>query len=93
MLQSPLPVGGLIGLGFNETPPPPDQANKSPTIWYFPKIREPQYRPQNTIVLNIGTPKKVPLILGNPHKGLLIILGVIGAAWAGHPLLEGGGLP
>ena len=36
-------------------------------IWYFPKIRGPQYRPQNTIILNIGTPKKVPLILGNPH--------------------------
>ena len=26
-----------------------------------------QYRPQYTIVLIIGTPKKVPLILGNPH--------------------------
>ena len=26
-----------------------------------------QYRPQNTIVLIIWTPKKVPLILGNPH--------------------------
>ena len=30
-------------------------------------VRGPQYRPQNTIVLIIGTPKKVPLILGNPH--------------------------
>ena len=29
------------------------------SIWYFPKIRGPQYRPQNTIILNIGTPKKV----------------------------------
>ena len=26
-----------------------------------------QYRPQNTIVLIIGTPKMVPLILGNPQ--------------------------
>ena len=31
-----------------------------------PKIRGPQYRPQNTIILIMGTPKKVPLILGNP---------------------------
>ena len=28
--------------------------------------RGPQCRPQNTIILIIGTPKKVPLILGNP---------------------------
>ena len=27
----------------------------------------PQYRPQNTIILIIGTPKKVPLILGTTH--------------------------
>ena len=39
------------------------------TIWLFPKIRGPQYRPQNIIVLIIGTPKRVPLILGNPHLG------------------------
>ena len=39
--------------------------------WYFPKIRGPQYRPQNTIILNIGTPKKVPLIMGNPSNSLL----------------------
>ena len=32
----------------------------------FPKIRIPQYRPQYTIALIIGTPKRVPLILGNP---------------------------
>ena len=32
-----------------------------------PKRRGPQYRPQNTIVLIRGTPKKVPLIFGNPH--------------------------
>ena len=31
------------------------------------KIRVPQCRPQYTIVLIIGTPKKVPLILGNTH--------------------------
>ena len=34
-------------------------------LWQFPKIRVPQYRPQYTIVLIIGIPKKVPLILGN----------------------------
>ena len=28
---------------------------------------EPQYRPQNILVRIIGTPKKVPLIWGNPH--------------------------
>ena len=28
-------------------------------------MRGPQYRPQYTIVLIIGTPKTVPLILGN----------------------------
>ena len=33
----------------------------------FPKIRGPQYRPPNTIILIIGTPRKVPLILGNYH--------------------------
>ena len=30
-------------------------------------MRGPQYRPQNTIVLRVGTPKMVPLILRNPH--------------------------
>ena len=33
----------------------------------FPKLGEPQYRPQYIIVLIMGTSKKVPLILGNPH--------------------------
>ena len=33
----------------------------------FPKKRGTQYRPQNTIILIIGTPKKVPLILGKLH--------------------------
>ena len=28
----------------------------------------PQYRPQNTIILKMGTPKKVPLILGHPAR-------------------------
>ena len=32
------------------------------------KKRGPQYRPQHTIVVIMGTPKKVPLILGNRHK-------------------------
>ena len=27
----------------------------------------PQYRPQNTVVLIIATPKMVPPIMGNPH--------------------------
>ena len=32
------------------------------------EVRErPQYRPQNTIALIMGIPKKVPLILGNPQ--------------------------
>ena len=35
--------------------------------WYFPKMRGTQYRPQNAIVLILGTPKMVPPILGNPH--------------------------
>ena len=30
-------------------------------------IREPQYRPQNTIVLIMGTPQMVTLISGNYH--------------------------
>ena len=29
----------------------------------------PQYRPKKTMSLIIGTPKKVLLILGNPHMG------------------------
>ena len=32
----------------------------------FPKIGGPQYGPQNTIILIMGTLNKVPLILGNP---------------------------
>ena len=28
---------------------------------------DPQYRPQNAITLIFGTPKMVPVILGNPH--------------------------
>ena len=30
----------------------------------------PQYRPQYSILLILGTPKMVPLILGNPHLKL-----------------------
>ena len=41
-------------------------------MWQFPKIRGPQYRPQNTIGLIIGAPKMVPLILGNPHVNVPI---------------------
>ena len=36
-------------------------------IWSFPKIGGPPYRPQYIMVLIIGTPKMVPLILGNSH--------------------------
>ena len=32
-----------------------------------PKQGEPQCRPQNTTVLIMGTPKMVPLIMGNPQ--------------------------
>ena len=38
-----------------------------------PKLGDPQYRPQNTILLNIGTPKRVPLILGNPPYEVKLI--------------------
>ena len=37
-------------------------------------MRGPQCRPQNTIVLIVGTPKKVPIILGNPHMVNLKVL-------------------
>ena len=39
------------------------------SIWYFPKTGGPQYKTQDTTILTMGTPKKVPLILGNPHMG------------------------
>ena len=35
---------------------------------------EPQYRPQNVIIRIMGTPKKVPLILRNPHIDLNMML-------------------
>ena len=31
------------------------------------QIRVPQYRPRSTMTLIMGTPNKVPLILGNPY--------------------------
>ena len=40
------------------------------------KIRVPQYRVQNTIVLIMGTPKMVPIILGNPQIGMIMQLGL-----------------
>ena len=58
-------------------------------IWYFPKIRGPQYIPQHTIILVIGTPKKVPLILGNPHIIQAMGYHQDGEAyrlWPGYPL-------
>ena len=30
------------------------------------QLKVTKYRPQNTIILNMGTPKKVSLILGDP---------------------------
>ena len=36
----------------------------------FAKIRGAQYRPQYTIVLAIRTPKRGPLILGNPQMNI-----------------------
>ena len=35
-----------------------------------PKMGEPQYRPQYTLIRTLGTSKKAPLILGNTHLGL-----------------------
>ena len=35
--------------------------------WKFHEIMEPQIRPPNTIVVIMGTPKRVPLILGDPQ--------------------------
>ena len=43
---------------------------KTPADVVVSQKRGPQYRPQNTIILIIGTPKKVPLILGNPQVPL-----------------------
>ena len=37
--------------------------------------RGPQYKPQNAIILIMGTPKIVPLILGNPHMSEIEGLG------------------
>ena len=55
----------------------------------FPKRRGPQYRPQNTIVLIIGTPKKAPLILavfcqlrGAVSDATKDEMGRIGGRWA-----------
>ena len=32
------------------------------------QIGGPQYRPPNTVVFIMGTPKEVPPFLGNPHR-------------------------
>ena len=71
-------------------------------IPYFPGIRflgscrilgGPQYRSQNTTVLTMGTPKKVPLILGNPYLGFEDLgssrYGLSGGPWQ-LPNCEGG---
>ena len=39
----------------------------NPCYMVVSQIRKPQYRPQYTIVLIMGTPKMAPLIVGNPH--------------------------
>ena len=36
----------------------------------FPKIGNPQYGPQQTIIFIIGTPKMVAVILGDPVHAL-----------------------
>ena len=33
-------------------------------LWQFPKMREPQYRPQNTMILIMRTPKRVAALIG-----------------------------
>ena len=51
---------------------------------------EAQYRPQNTIILSIGTPKKGPLLSGNPRIGLCRLqgyVGVIGTCTGDVPML------
>ena len=57
---------------------------------------DPNIDPQNTTVLNIGTPKMVPLMLGNsPIEALLCIKKIFGILWESRPelmadeLLEG----
>ena len=39
-------------------------------MWYFPPIRGPRYRPQNAMVLLVGTPKRY-LMLRNTIVELL----------------------
>ena len=58
-----------------ETPPASSRPASADLVvweefWGFPKIGGPQCRPQYTIILIIGTPKIVPIILGNPHLGV-----------------------
>ena len=45
----------------------PPQTAWGGSMCQFPKIGGPRYRPQNTLVLLIRPPKKVPLLLGNSH--------------------------
>ena len=42
-------------------------------IWEFPKIGGPQYRPPNTIVLIIGTPKKGTPNFGKPPYSSIVL--------------------
>ena len=39
---------------------------------YFLYIGEPQYGPKSTLILLMGTPRKVPLIAVNPSLGVYI---------------------
>ena len=67
----PLVLGvglGLRGLEFRVSGigsyPKPESTLELRVYGSFPKQGELQYRPQNVL---IGTPKMVPLVLGNPH--------------------------
>ena len=52
-------IGVVLGLYWDN--------GKGNGNYYMVVSQNPQYRPQNTIILIIGTPKMVPLILGNPN--------------------------
>ena len=43
------------------------------SISFLPQPRGPHFRPQLVMLLILGTPKKVPFILGNPKPSTLYI--------------------
>ena len=66
------PSGFIKNLGNRETGFP-----QHPGLFgSFPKSGDPNIDPKNTIILIMGTPNKVPLILGNPHLGRFLGEGV-----------------